>query len=121
MQFEGRYLLNVSMDVEPDKEDIFNEVYEAEHAPLLMGVPGVLSVARFKAEEEVSLVLGGKRRRIVAENEPRYSALYELDSPEALVSDAWSAAVDRGRWPDEVRPHTKNRRMVLHHLVSASS
>ena len=121
MQLEGRYLLNVSMDVDPDKEDIFNEVYDAEHAPLLMGVPGVLSVARFKAEEEVTLILGGERRRVVAGSEPRYSALYELDSPEALVSDAWSDAVDRGRWPDEVRPYTKNRRVALHRLVSTPS
>ena len=48
-------------------------------------------------------------------------ALYELESPDVLVSDAWGKAVDTGRWPDEIRPYTKNRRVVLRHLMSAPS
>ena len=48
------------------------------------------------------------------EGEPRYSALYEVESPEVLVSDAWAKAVEQGRWPGEVRPFTRNRRHVLY-------
>jgi hypothetical protein len=48
------------------------------------------------------------------ENEPTYNALYEIESPEVLVSEAWGNAVDQGRWPGQVRPYTKNRRHVLY-------
>jgi hypothetical protein len=104
------------MDVEPDKETLFNEVYDTEHVPILKAVPGVIAVARFKAEP-LTMIIGGERRTIVVENEPQYSALYELESPEVLTSDAWAKAVDRGRWPGQVRPFTRNRRHVLYRRV----
>ena len=107
-----RYLFAASMDVEPDKEELFNEVYDTEHIPYLSDVPGVLGIARFKTDE-LTMMIGGERRRIVAENEPTYAALYEIESPEVLTSDRWAEAVERGRWPAEVRPHTLNRRHVL--------
>lgn len=114
MPFQTRYLFSAAMDVPSEKEALFNEVYDTEHVPLLLAVPGVISVARFKAEKEVSLVVGGQRRSVVVEDEPTYNALYEIDSPEVLVSDAWAEAVDQGRWPDQVRPFTRNRRHVLY-------
>jgi hypothetical protein len=49
----------------------------------------------------------------VVENEPRWSALYEIESPAVLTSEAWAQAVDQGRWPDHVRPFTTNRRHTL--------
>jgi hypothetical protein len=101
------------MDVEPSREALFNEVYDKEHVPLLLKVPGVVAVARFK-KQEVTLVIGGERKTIVMENEPTYNALYEIESPEVLVSEAWGNAVDQGRWPGQVRPYTKNRRHVLY-------
>src|SRR5574341_1015173 len=113
MPIQTRYLFSAAMDVEPGKEALFNEVYDREHVPLLLKVPGVISVARFKTEE-LTLIVGGQRRTVVVETEPKYNALYELESPEVLVSDAWAKAVDQGRWPDEVRPHTRNRRHVLY-------
>jgi len=30
-----------------------------------------------------------------------------------LTSPAWDRAIEDGRWPSQVRPHTKNRRHVL--------
>ncbi len=30
-----------------------------------------------------------------------------------LVSREWGVAVEAGRWPDQVRPHTSNRRHTL--------
>ena len=44
MPFKTRYVFVVSMDVEPEKEAIFNEVYDTEHVPELLKVPGVLAV-----------------------------------------------------------------------------
>jgi hypothetical protein len=112
MPFQSRYLFTAAMDVEPDKEALFNEVYDREHVPLLLKVPGVISVARFKTQE-LTMIIGGERKTIVVENQPKYSALYELESPSVLVSPAWADAVDQGRWPGQVRPYTKNRRHVL--------
>jgi hypothetical protein len=62
------------------------------------------------------MIIGGEKKTIVAEGEPKYSAIYELESAEVLVSDAWAKAVDAGRWPTEVRPFTRNRRHVLKKL-----
>jgi hypothetical protein len=113
MPIQSKYLFSAAMDVEPAKEALFNEVYDTEHVPLLLKVPGVVAVARFK-KQEVTLVIGGERKTIVVENEPTYNALYEVESPEVLVSDAWAKAVDSGRWPAQVRPYTSNRRHVLY-------
>ena len=116
MPIQASYLFTASMDVEPDREDLFNEVYETEHVPLLLKVPGVVSVARFKTHE-LTMIMGGERRTIVVDDEPTYSALYELESPDVLTSEAWADAVDQGRWPDQVRPYTRNRRHVLRTLI----
>jgi hypothetical protein len=112
MPIQTRYLFTAAMDVAPDKEALFNEVYDREHIPLLLKVPGVVSVARFHLEP-LTMIIGGERKTIAFPDEPRYSALYELESPDVLTSDAWAKAVDQGRWPGQVRPHTRNRRHTL--------
>ena len=40
-------------------------------------------------------------------------AIYEIDSPDVLLSKEWAVAGEKGRWPGEVRPFTTNR----HHIV----
>lgn len=117
MPIQSRYLFSAAMDVEPAKEALFNEVYDGEHVPLILTVPGVIAAARFK-RQELTMVLGGERKTIVVEHEPAYNALYEIESPEVLTSDAWAKVVDQGRWPGQVRPHTKNRRHVLYRRIS---
>jgi len=112
MPIQTRYLFTAAMDVTPDREALFHEVYDTEHIPLLLKVPGVVSVARFRAEP-LTMVIGGERKTIVVEGEPRFSAVYELENPQVLTSDAWARAVDQGRWPGQVRPHTSNRRHTL--------
>jgi hypothetical protein len=62
------------------------------------------------------MIIGGEKKAIIADGEPRYSAIYELESAEVLVSEGWAKAVDAGRWPTEVRPYTRNRRHVLKKL-----
>lgn len=111
---EARYLFMASMDVAPDKEAIFDEVYDTEHVPYLSRVPGVLSIARFRTGE-LKMSIGGEVKTMVLEDQPRHTAIYELESPNVLVSDEWAAAVETGRWPTEVRPHTNNRRHMLLH------
>ena len=41
MPIATKYLFIASMDVAPEKEALFNEVYDQEHVPNLLRVPGV--------------------------------------------------------------------------------
>jgi hypothetical protein len=116
MPGKAKYLFIASMDVDADKEALFNEVYDREHVPELLKVPGVLSVRR-GVQQPLTLFIGGEKKTIVAEGEPRYSAYYELESAEVLTSEAWARAVEMGRWPSQVRPFTRNRRHVLRKLL----
>ncbi len=113
MPLRTRYLFSAAMDVDPGKDALFHEVYDKEHIPALLEVPGVVSAARFKVRE-LTLMMGGERKTIVVEGEPRYNSLYEVESPEVLVTPAWARAVERGRWPTEVRAFTRNRRHLLY-------
>jgi hypothetical protein len=118
MATKVKYIMIASMDVDPEHEETFNEVYDKEHVPFLSQVPGVLSIKRFQ-REELTMNIGGERKTIRIENEPKYTAIYELEDPAVLTSEAWNKAVERGRWPKEVRPYTKNRRHVLLKLTES--
>ena len=112
MAQQSKYLFIASMDVDPKKAALFNDVYDTEHCPELSKVPGVGPITRFE-KLMFSVLIGGETRKVVLESEPTYHAMYELDSPEVLTSAEWGEAVERGRWPEQVRPYTKNRRHVL--------
>jgi len=112
MHPKTKYIFIASMHVTPEKDALFNELYDTEHVPLLLKVPGVLSAIRVTTEP-LTMFVAGERKTLVAQGEPRYSAIYELESADVLVSDAWAKAVDQGRWPTEVRPYVSNRRHVL--------
>ena len=71
--------------------------------PNLLTVPGVVSVARFKMRP-LTMLIGGERKEMRFDDEPSYHAMYEVESPEVLLSDAWGEAVEEGRWPEQVRP-----------------
>ena len=114
MPIKSKYLFVASMDVDPDKEALFNEVYDNEHVPLLSKVPGVHAVARMQGEP-FSLSIGGAEKK-VGHDGPRYSALYEIDGPHVLVSPEWAKANETGRWPSQVRPFTRNRRHALYKI-----
>jgi hypothetical protein len=105
------YLFIASMDVSAEKEALFNEVYDQEHAPNLAAVPGVLDVERYESTE-LTLSIGGTLQRFEL-HRPKYHAIFALTSPDVLVSDAWGRAIETGRWPDDVRPHTFNRQHRL--------
>ena len=117
MPLHAPYVFTAAMDVQPDKETLFHEVYDREHVPSLLTVPGVIAVARF-TREPLTLSIGGEHKTIVIENEPRFSAVYEIENPDVLTSEAWARAVEQGRWPAQVRPYTTNRRHVLHRRIA---
>jgi len=116
MPIQTRYFFIASMDVQADKEDLFNEVYDQEHIPYLATVPGVISMTR-SVQEPVRMMLGGQEQEMDPGDEPRYSAIYEIESPAVLLSPEWAAAVERGRWAGEVRPYTSNRRHILRKVI----
>ncbi len=115
MNPKARYLFTASMDVDPAREALFNEVYDTEHIPELLKVPGVLAVQRYTLEP-LQMSIGGEVKTIIADGEPKYSVTYELERAEVLTSEAWAKAVEKGRWPAEVRPYTRNRRHTLRKL-----
>ncbi len=114
MPISSNYLIVASMDVDADQEALFNEVYDTEHIPSLLKVPGVRGVTRMAGEPFAMSIAGTEKQ--VAHDGPRYSAIYEIDGPHVLISPAWAKAVEDGRWPTEVRPFTHNRRHALYKL-----
>ena len=68
MAKKGRGIFLVYTDVDPVHEDEFNAWYNTEHLPELLSLHGFLDAARYVAYKGV----------------PRYLAVYELDSAEAL-------------------------------------
>ena len=115
MPIATRYLFIVSMDVTPEKEALFNEVYD-EHVVFIKQVPGVHGVTRWKTEPASSIV-GGVVKPIDGAGMARYIALYEIDSPDLPASKAWDAASEKGRWAAEIRPYTFNRSHVVRKAV----
>jgi hypothetical protein len=113
MPIKSKYLFIASMDVDPDKEALFNEVYDTEHVPNLRKVPGVQSISRVEGEP-FSIMLGGEEKKM-EHTGARHSAVYEIDGPHVLMSPEWGKAVEEGRWPS-VRPFTRNRRHTLYRV-----
>ena len=116
MPITGRCIFTASMDVDPDKEALFNEVYDTEHIPHLRKVPGVISATRFKLDT-LRVTMGGETKTVDTQGVPRYACILELESPEVLVSAAFAKAVDEGRWSTHVRPYTRNRHHTLHKVL----
>jgi hypothetical protein len=112
------WFLAASMDVDAAHEDTFNDVYDTEHVPEILGVPGVRSISRFRREDALSISIGGRIEVVRFANEPRYTALYEVESPDVLTSQSWAAGVEAGRWATDVRPFTANRRHLLLRRIS---
>jgi hypothetical protein len=117
MHPKARYIFTASLDIDPAREDLFNELYDTEHVPLLLKVPGVLSAIRVTYEPGASMRIDGQRTALVAEGEPKYSAIYELESADVLLSDAWAKALEQGRWPKEIRPYIRARRHTLKKIM----
>jgi hypothetical protein len=90
---EAQGLLAVWTDIAPEAEREFNEWYNTEHVPQLLGVPGFLSGRRYQA----------------VEGEPRYLALYELTNVEVLKSDAFRQVRESPtEWSKKIIPLFRN-------------
>jgi hypothetical protein len=92
------YVFWVMMDVEPHREALFNELYDHEHLPLLLKLPGSVNAVRY---------------RTTAPGEPRYLCAYEVENTQLPMSKLWNDTSDIGRWKPEVRPYTSNKRYIV--------
>ena len=104
---QSKYIFIVSMNVKSEYEELFNEVYDKEHIPYLLKVPGVNKVTRGKGIS-FSFSMAGETKELDAPNQ-KFVAMYEIDSPNVVQSSDWSVAVEKGRWSTEVRQHTSER------------
>jgi hypothetical protein len=100
----SEYLYLVQMDVPPEFEADFNRIYDKQHIPEIMKVPGVLDVKRYVLEKPAPGV-------------PKYAALYRVASADVPQGAAWVAASDTGDWKPRIRPHTFNRSHALFKLL----
>jgi hypothetical protein len=91
------YVYVVQMDIPQELEAEFNRIYDEDHVPTILKVPGVRSCARYRLEHSTN------------QRMPRYLAIYELDRPEIVNSPEWTEASDLGEWKPKIRPHTTNR------------
>ena len=91
------YIYVVQMDIPNELEDEFNRIYDTQHVPNITKAPGVHSCVRYKLESSD------------VEGTARYTAVYEIDTPETPFSDGWRAESEKGDWPTKIRPHTTNR------------
>src|SRR3972149_3673546 len=102
MALQTRYLFTASMDVEPAQEKLFNEVYDTEHVPLLLKVPGVIAVARLK-KTTLTMIIGGGKEKIGGGRRPRAGPPLPQDPPPRPLPA--HPAVARGRpVPARARP-----------------
>jgi hypothetical protein len=62
MPIKSKYLFVTSMDVDPEKEALFHEVYDTEHVPNLLKVRGVHAVTRLDGEP-FAMSIGGEEKR----------------------------------------------------------
>ena len=114
MPITSKYLFVASMDVDADKEALFNEVYDTEHIPNLLKVPGVRAVTRMQGEP-FAVSIGG------AEQQARMRGRGTAPSTRSMDRTCWSARSgprrsNWGRWPSQVRPYTRNRRHTLYQV-----
>ncbi len=92
------YVFWVMMDIEPHREKLFNELYDHEHLPLLLKLPGCVNAVRYRTD---------------AAGEPKYLCAYEVDRTDLPMSKLWNDTSDIGRWKPEVRPYTHNKRYIV--------
>ncbi len=101
---DANVVLSVQLNVPSDKESEFNEWYNVDHVPALVGVPGVLCA----------------RRYVAVKGEPKYLALYEMDDAAILGSQEWNTARNSD-WTLKMRPHLQDAKIRTGRLLFSQS
>ena len=85
------------MDIAPEDEVLFNEMYDNDHLTHMMAVSGNLQCDRFVLEWNTGSEL------------QRYLVIYQIDDPELPRSPAWQAQAAKGEWAGIMRDRIRNR------------
>jgi hypothetical protein len=103
----ARHFYMVTFEIAREDEAEFNEIYDTEHVPNILRVPGVVGIMRFRdaAPNAAGWLV--------------YSALYLLERPDLPDTPEWKAASDTGRWAPVMRPRLKSRQRRLGPIVAA--
>jgi hypothetical protein len=103
----ARYFYMVTFEIDAADEALFNEIYDTEHIPNILKVPGVLGITRFRDHAP------NERGWLV------YSAMYFLSRADLPDTPEWKAESDKGRWMPLIRPKVKSRQRRLGKIVEA--
>lgn len=87
----GKAVLLMMIDVDPAREAEFNRWYNEEHLPELLALPGFRAARRFLSRADG----------------PRYLAIYEIDDPSALETEAYRTWRAGSRSTEEMRQHIR--------------
>ncbi len=83
-----KLILEIRVDIDPAHEEEFNRWYNTTHVPNIVNCPGFISGRRYRA----------------VRGEPKYMALYEIESVDAMKSPEF----ERERGWVEFEPFIKN-------------
>jgi hypothetical protein len=93
---DAEFILNVRLNIPTDKEKDFNEWYNVDHVPALVGVPGVQCARRYMA----------------VEGDPKYLAVYEMNDAGIPKTPEWDKARN-SEWTLRIRPHLKDPKAIV--------
>jgi len=99
-------LLIVTVEVDAAIEAEWNLWYDSVHLPDALKCPGVRRGRRYVSSGEISESLAGKTERTARRI---YTTIYELDSPDAVVTAEFRAM--RGWY--HFAPHVRSRTQVI--------
>ena len=88
-----KIVMEVRVNIAPEKEQEFNQWYNDVHVPEILDMPGFIS---------------GRRFRRISGDEIKYMALYELESLDALRSDAYKQARGWGEFEPYIMDQSWN-------------
>lgn len=90
------FVLTVRLNIAAEQEAEFNQWYNVDHLPALVGVPGVHCARRFQA----------------IEGNPKYLAVYEMNDASVPKSAAWDKARNT-EWTLKMRPQLKDPQIIV--------
>ncbi len=91
------YCMMITFEIAPEDEAEFNDIYDNDHVPTIMKLPGVVEVLRFRDAEP------NERGFLV------YSAIYFMTEQNLHETPEWKKLSDMGRWMPVIRPKVKSR------------
>lgn len=100
------YWMMITFEIDPADDAEFNDIYDNDHIPTIMKLPGVLEVIRFRDAHK------NERGYLV------YSALYLMDRENLHETPEWKELSDMGRWMPVIRPKVKSRARRMGPMVA---